>query len=614
MCGIIGYVGSRSATPILLEGLAALEYRGYDSAGIAVLDPSGDIHIRKESGKLTALVESLNGNSPIGTSGVGHTRWATHGSPTQPNAHPHTDCSGDLVIVHNGIVENFLVLRERLQNEGHIFASQTDSEVIAHLLEQLLAEGLSLEDASRRTTASLTGANAVVVLHRLHPSSLLAFRLGNAGGLSIGYGEGETLLASDLPALLPHTRRIAFLGAGEMVVVTPSGAIYSDISGQPIEKEPTLLPYDPISVTKQGYPHFMLKEIAEQPEAVMNTIRGRAPFDTSEVLLEDFPFSQQQVRSWRRVVVVGMGTSFHAALLGRLMLESLAGIPADADNSAEFRYRNPIVDSSTLVISVAQSGETADTLAAMEEAQRNRCPQITICNNEGSQATRLADYTLLLRAGPEVGVASSKTFTCSMVALYLLSIYLGTLRGYLAVDRREALVSELARLPKLIGSLLTDDRPYKALAELYYQKEHFLYLGRGAGYPLILEGALKLKELAYIHAEGTTAAEMKHGPIALIDERIPVVALAPRDRLYDKTLGNIAELKARNATVIALITQGDVTLPGRVDHVLAIPPASELLTPILAAVPLQLLAYHLAVRRGCDVDQPRNLAKTVTVE
>ena len=614
MCGIIGYVGPRPASPILLEGLAALEYRGYDSAGIAVLDTGGGLSISKAPGKLSALIASLNGRLPVGTSGIGHTRWATHGSPTQSNAHPHTDCRGDVVVVHNGIVENFLDLRQRLHSQGHTLVSQTDSEVIAHLIEDYVGAGLPLEEAVRRTGSSLRGANAIVVLHRPQPHYLVALRLGNAGGIAVGYGDQEMLVASDLPALLPHTRRIAFLAPGEMVCITPEGTTYTSLSGQPLEKQPTLLLYDPVAAAKEGYRHFMLKEIAEQPQASMNALRERVTFDPPGILLEDFPFLPEQVQSWRRAVLVGMGTSFHAAGVGRLMLEALAGIPAEVDNASEFRYRNPQVDQHTLVISVSQSGETADTLAAIEEAQGKGCPQITLCNVEGSQATRLADYTLFLRAGPEVAVASSKTFTCSLIALHLLAIYLGMLRGHLPSTEVETLIGELTQLPRLLGDLLKEQRPYQHLAAQYSGKEHLLYLGRGACYPIALEGALKMKELSYIHAEGTTAAEMKHGSIALIDENVPVIILIPRDRLYEKTLSNISELKARGATVIALGTQGDDLLATSADHVLTIPQASELLTPILATVPLQLLAYHFAVRRGCDVDQPRNLAKSVTVE
>jgi glucosamine--fructose-6-phosphate aminotransferase (isomerizing) len=614
MCGIVGYIGSQPVAPIILNGLSALEYRGYDSSGLATLSPLGDIHIVKEPGNIASLVASTKAQLLPGTTGIGHTRWATHGSPTRENAHPHTDCLEQIAVVHNGILENFIALRTDLRAKGHIFKSQTDSEVIAHMLEQFLADGLPWDAAIQNTAAAIKGASAIVVLNNQYPDSVTAFRLGNAGGLTIGYGKNESFVASDLPAILPHTRKVSFLDPGEIAFISHKRVLYTSIEGQRITKRRTLLSYDPVSISKQGYPTFMLKEIFEQPEAVLNTIRGRVSFDDSAVKLDGFPFSQREVKSWRRIVLVGMGTSFHACLLGRMILESLVGIPAEADNAAEFRYRDPLVDSSTLVISIAQSGETVDTLAAMEEAKGKGCPQITICNNPEAQTTRLADYTFYMNAGPEVGVASSKTFTCSLVSLYILALHLGTLRGHIAKSRRKDLIADLAHLPDLMGSTLTNNQPCRTIADLYYEKEHFLYIGRNATYPLSLEGALKLKELAYVHAEGTTAAEMKHGPIALIDDRIPVIALIPNDRLYEKTLGNIAELKARNATVIALTTEPSPLLANQVNHVLTIPASSEFILPILAAIPLQLLAYHIASKRGCNVDQPRNLAKTVTVE
>ena len=614
MCGIIGYVGSQPVSPIILNGLSALEYRGYDSSGLATISPSGDIHIAKEPGNIASLVAATKAHPLPGNTGIGRTRWATHGSPTKENAHPHTDCLEQIAVVHNGILENFLALRDDLREKGHVFKSQTDSEVIAHMLEQFLADGLPWKTAIQSTASSIKGASAIVILNKQYPDSITALRLGNAGGLTIGYGKNESFEASDLPALLPHTRNVSFLDPGEIAFIGHKRVLYTSIEGQQLRKKRILLSYDPVSVSKQGHPTFMLKEIFEQPEAVLNTIRGRVSFDDFNVTLDGFPFSEREVKSWNRIVLVGMGTSFHACLVGRMIMESLTGIPAEADNAAEFRYRDPLVDSSTLTISIAQSGETVDTLAAMEEAKAKGCPQITICNNPEAQTTRLADYTFYMNAGPEVGVASSKTFTCSLVSLYLLALHLGTLRGHIDKSRQERLIADLGHLPDLIGLTLTSAQMCRTIASLYYKKEHFLYLGRNSTYPLGLEGALKLKELAYVHAEGTTAAEMKHGPIALIDDRIPVIALIPNDRLYEKTLGNIAELKARNATVIALTTEPSPLPSGHVNHILTIPNASEFITPILAAIPLQLLAYHIATNRGCNVDQPRNLAKTVTVE
>jgi len=614
VCGIIGYSGNREAASILLDGLASLEYRGYDSAGIAVMSASGEVTVRKAPGKLTSLVHSLNGKLPVGKTGIGHTRWATHGEANHSNAHPHTDCRGEVVVVHNGIVENYLELRRELADRGHTFSSQTDSEVIPHLMEVFLAQGSSPEEALRQTALKLAGAHAVAALWKGEPDKILALRLGNAGGIVVGYGEGEMVVASDLPAILPHTNRVAFLSAGEMVSVTPGSVTYFPLVGPPVEKTPQTISYDPVSVARGGYNHFMLKEIAEQPQAAIATLRGRVTFDPWDVCLDALSLTGSDIAGINRVIFIGMGSSFHAALAARFMMERLAGIPAEGENASEFRYRDPVVDSGSLVVSIGQSGETADTLAAMEEAARKGARLITICNVEGSQATRLAQGCIYLRAGPEIGVASTKTFLCSLEALYILSAYLGVRRGFLSRAALEEVLRDLSRLPHLLGDLVLQQGPYASLAELYHKKDHFLYLGRGINYPLALEGALKLKEISYIHAEGCAAAEMKHGPIALIDDRMPVVAIAPKDKLYDKMVNNIAEVKTRGGTVIALATEGDEEIAQLADHVLYIPQASPLLTPMLVTVPLQLLAYHIAVRRGCDIDQPRNLAKSVTVE
>ena len=614
MCGIIGYTGQRPAAPILLEGLSSLEYRGYDSAGIAVITPTGEPVVHKASGKLSNLRAALHNGLPEGNTGVGHTRWATHGGPTEFNAHPHMDCRAGVMLVHNGIVENYTELKEELLAHGHEFSSQTDSECIPHLIESYLLEEYSLDEAVRQTARRIHGANAVVVISKDDPAKMIAFRLGNAGGIVVGYGEDEMLVASDLPALLPHTKQVVYLTGGETVTVTQREAQYSLLDGTPVEKTVSHVPYDALSAAKGEYKHFMLKEIYEQPEAAMDTLRGRVSFENSSIELEDFPFSDGRIRSIDRVVLLGMGTSLHAAMVGRTWMESLARISSEAENSSEFRYRDPVIDERTLGVSVCQSGETADTLAAMEELAAKGAPQITLCNYAGTQTTRTAQGTILIRAGLEIGVAASKTFVCSLTALYMLSLYLGIKRGALGNERLHELVQELAQLPNMLGTLLSNSEQYEALAQRYFKCPDFLYLGRGINYPLAMEGALKLKEISYIHAEGYPAGEMKHGPISLIDENMPVVALIPQDGLYEKMLNNVNEVKARGGIVLAVATEGDEDIGAKADHVIYIPKASPMVTPILMAVPMQLLAYYIAVRRGCDVDQPRNLAKSVTVE
>ena len=614
MCGIIGYTGYREAAPILLDGLANLEYRGYDSAGISVIAPDGDVAVRKASGKLESLVMSLQGALPVGSVGIGHTRWATHGEASTSNAHPLLDCRDEVIVVHNGIVENYLEIKDELVDEGHTFASETDSEVIPHLIEGFLGRGSTLEEAVRLAALRLTGAHAAVVMCKRDPGKLIAFRVRNAGGILVGYGENEMVLASDLPAIIPHTRKVVFLSAGEMVSLTDASAAYSSLDGSVLEKTPQFLPYDAVSVAKGGYSHFMLKEIVEQPQATIATLRGRISFDPWDVSLDELELTDADIDSINRVIFVAMGTSFNAALVARQMMEQLSGLPSEAEIASEFRYRSPILDSKTLVVSIGQSGETADTLSAMEEASRKGARLITVCNSEGSQATRLAEGCIYLRAGPEIGVASTKTFTCSLEALYLLAVYIGRRRGFLSGSELANALRDLVKLPDLLSELVSRQEPYIALAERYHRKTNFLYMGRGPNYPIALEGALKLKEIAYTHAEGCSAGEMKHGPIALVDEGMPVVAIAPQDGLRDKMLNSIFEVKARGATVIAVATEGDEELASIADHVLYIPPISPLLTPVLSSVPLQLLAYHIAVKRGCEIDQPRNLAKSVTVE
>jgi len=609
----MGYVGPRDAAPILLEGLRRLEYRGYDSAGIAVLGDGG-FQIVKGAGKIASLVEQLDGGWPRGGTGIGHTRWATHGKPTFDNAHPHRDCNGQVVVIHNGIVENYRTLKDELQAQGHTFASETDTEVIPHLIESALAAGADLAGALRAAIVRLEGAHAIVAACAQQPGRLVAARVGNAGGVVVGYGDGEMFLASDLPALLSETRRVVFLADGEVAEVSPSSVRYWDPDGRPSDKEPQAMPYDPVAAVKGAYKHFMLKEIMEQPEGLADTLGSRVLFDPPEVRLDEIGLSADELRMLDRVVLIGMGTSLHAAMVGRHYIEQIAGVPAEVDNSSEFRYRSPLLDERTLVVSVSQSGETVDTLAAMDEAAQRGAKQVTICNVPGSQASRLADGVVYTRCGLEIGVCSTKTFTASVAALYLLACYLGHVRGRLDDSGLLARLEPLARMPQLVGRALQLAPQCEALAAEFFHSQHFLYLARGIQFPLAMEGALKLKEVSYIHAEGYPAGEMKHGPIALIDQTMPVVAIALRDLLRDKMLSNIEQVKARDGIVIALATEGDGEVAARADRVIYLPPADPLLQPLLTAVPLQLLAYHIALRRGCDVDQPRNLAKTVTVE
>ena len=614
MCGIFGYTGAKPATPILLDGLARLEYRGYDSAGIALVSDEHAISVRKSEGKLSKLRKSVEQAPPEGVVGIGHTRWATHGRPSDENAHPFTDPDGQVAVVHNGIVENFLELRGELEAAGFEFTSQTDSECIPLLISLYLREEYSLEEAAALTAGRLRGANAVVIASNREPSKLVAFRLGNAGGIVVGYGDNEMLLASDLPALLDHTHEVAYLANGELVSITPQDAVYQTLDGTTIEKRPAAVPYDAVSVAKGEYKHFMHKEIHEQPQAALDTIRGRVSFNRETINPEELALTDDEIADIDRVVFIGMGTSLHSAMVGRLWMESLARIPSEVDNSSEFRYREPVIDERTLVVSISQSGETADTLAAMDLAARYGAKQVTLANNPGSQASRVADETLLLRAGPEIGVASTKTFVCSLTCLLMLAMHIGLSRETLSQERASTLVRELGHLPLMLGDLVENEPQYESLANEFFTFSDFLFIGRGMAFPLAMEGALKLKEISYIHAEGYPAGEMKHGPISLIDQNMPVVALIPQGPLYEKTLNNVSEASARGGAIIALATKGDNTIADMVDHVIHIPRAAPEITPILMAVPMQLLAYHIGVRRGCDVDQPRNLAKTVTVE
>ncbi len=615
MCGIVGYVGFREATPIVLEGLRRLEYRGYDSAGIAVLQ-EGQIKIRRDVGKLDNLAEMLSARPLRGSIGIGHTRWATHGRPSQINAHPHLDCSGDTVVIHNGIVENFVDLRRDLSAAGHCFASDTDTETIPHLMEDYLKQGSSLEEASRQALLRVQGAHAVVVMNRREPGKIVAARVGNAGGVVVGLGEGETFLASDMPAILEHTQRMVFLRSREMAVVTAEGARYQCLDdGTPIHKPVTIVPWDPVSAVKGNYRHFMQKEIHEQPQSITDTIRGRVDFGRGEVVLADeVGLTADQIRGLDKMVIVACGTSAYAGRVGKYIIEHLVRLPVEVDYGSEFRYRDPIVDDRTLVLAITQSGETVDTLAAMDEARSKGARLVSIVNVIGSQAAQMSDGAIYMHAGPEIGVASTKAFTASLVDQYLLGLYLGQVRGTVHPEQAHTLIHDLARLPSLAGQVLERDCEYDDLAALFFRKADFLYLGRGINYPIALEGALKLKEISYIHAEGYPAGEMKHGPIALIDENMPVVAIAVQDGVYDKMISQIEQVKARDGIVIAVATEGDTFIGTKADHVISVPAAPPLLTPVLTVLPLQLFAYHVAVRRGADVDQPRNLAKSVTVE
>ena len=614
MCGIVGYVGPRNATPIVLEGLKRLEYRGYDSAGLAVVQADGAIGVRREVGKLAGLVEMVAADPVSGQTGVGHTRWATHGEPSRRNAHPHIGITGEVAAVHNGIIENFLSLRQELEAEGRHFASETDSEVVVHLVEAYLAGGDDLETAVRRAMVHVKGANAFVFVSSHEPDRLVAVRLGNAGGITVGVGEGEMLIASDIPAILEHTRDMIFLEDRQLAVVTRNGVRIATLDGEPVKAEVHTIPWDPVAAAKGIHRHFMQKEIYEQARSLTDTMRGRAKLGPGQVRLEGLRLTREEARALEKMIIVACGTSAYAGLVGKFILEALARVPVEVDYGSEFRYRDPIIKTNTAVLAITQSGETVDTLAALEEARDKGARLWSIVNVIGSQAMRISDGYILMHAGPEIGVASTKAFTASLVDLYLLGCYLGELRGVLTGSELRQRVDDLARLPDLVGHVLDHGDEYERLANQFYDREHALYLGRGINYPIALEGALKLKEISYIHAEGYPAGEMKHGPIALIDEVMPVVAIAVRDHVYDKMVSQVEQVKARGGIVVALATEGDEEIATKADHVLYVPPTPPLLSPVINVIPMQLLAYYLAVRRGCDVDQPRNLAKSVTVE
>ena len=615
MCGIVGYVGPRNATPLILDGLGRLEYRGYDSAGLAVLS-GGAIAVRRDVGKLANLRRRVD-ESPIGGPiGIGHTRWATHGAPAERNAHPHVSMDGEFVVVHNGIVENYLELRDELAGEGVRFDSDTDTEVIVQLIAKFAQNGGQgdVTEATRRAVGLLRGAHAIVVLSRQQPDRLVAVRVGNAGGVALGLGNGEMFVASDIPAIIEQTRRMVFLESRQLATVTATGFTIQTLDGHPVTPVVHHIGWDPVSAARGEYSHFMEKEIFEQARSITDTIRGRVDFERHTVTLPDLNLTESEARALRRVVIVACGTSYYSALVGKFYIEQLARINVEVDYASEFRYRDPIIGTDDAVLAITQSGETVDTLAAMEEARSKGARLWSIVNAIGSQAMRVSDGFLSMNAGPEIGVASTKAFTASIVDQYLLALYLAQLRGTLFDAERRARVHDLARLPELVSQTLERLDGLRGLAAQFHNAADFLYLGRGLNYPIALEGALKLKEISYIHAEGYPAGEMKHGPIALLDEQLPVLAIALRDPVYDKMISQIEQAKARGATVIALATDGDTFISAKADHVIFIPPAPPLLAPVLAVLPLQMLAYAIAVRRGADVDQPRNLAKSVTVE
>ncbi len=613
MCGIIGYIGPKPVVPIILDGLRRLEYRGYDSAGIAVVR-DGQMEIRRSAGKLINLETSIQDKPLVGDYGLGHTRWATHGRPTEENAHPHRDGSGRIVVVHNGIIENYLEIKRELIAEGHKFESETDTEVVAHLVQKEW-QGDGLDNAVLRAMKRVRGLFALVLLSADDPKKLVAVR--NGPPIVVGIGDGEYFVASDVPAILSHTRDVVFMEDHELAVLTPAGVVFRTLDGAVVERKPVRVTWDPISAEKAGYKHFMLKEIFEQPHAVRDTVLGRASLDSGQIYLNEMAISADDLRGIDKIALLACGTSWHAALVGKFMIEELAKLSVEVDYGSEYRYRNPIVNSKTLAVAITQSGETADTLAALREAKGKGARSLAICNVVGSMATREAEGTIYTHAGPEIGVASTKAFTTQLVALYLFALRLAEVRETLTKEQRCAHIEALMQLPQVLEDTLKTAKQIEEIAIRFHNRSDFLYLGRGINYPIALEGALKLKEISYIHAEGYPAGEMKHGPIALIDEQLPIVALATHDHVFEKMQGNIQEAKARGGSIIAITSAGDTTLAQVLDDadaVVEVPATSPLLMPVVLSIPLQLLSYYIAVRRGCDVDQPRNLAKSVTVE
>jgi glutamine---fructose-6-phosphate transaminase (isomerizing) len=610
MCGIVGYVGHRNCLPILIEGLKRLEYRGYDSAGVAVQTKNG-LKVVKAAGKIRVLESRLQSGPPAGTSGIAHTRWATHGEPNDLNAHPHTDTKGEIVLVHNGIIENYAVLKSALQAEGHVFHTQTDTEVLTHLVEKYHRRGLTLERAVGAALADVDGTYGIAVMCSGEPGTIVGARKGSP--LVVGVADGEYYLASDVAPIVEHTRQVVYLDDGEMAVLTPDGFHTTTIDHETVDKTVHEVDWDLTQIEKGGFDHFMLKEIFEQPEAVRNSMRGRLNTDEGLARLGGLNLTSEELREIRRVIILGCGTSWHAALIGEYMLEEHARIPVEVEYASEFRYRNPVIDDGTVVLVISQSGETADTLSAMREAQRKGAPALGVVNVVGSTIARESNGGVYIHAGPEIGVASTKAFTCQVTVLALLTLALGRQRAMSREDGIEV-ARELAKVPEKIESIVNRSDAVKKIAEQYVHHNNFLYLGRGYNLPVALEGALKLKEISYIHAEGYPAAEMKHGPIALIDQSMPVVFICTRDSAYEKIMSNMQEVRARRGRIIAIATEGDNDVAKHADHVLYVPATVPMLQPLLSVIPLQLLAYHMAVLRGCDVDQPRNLAKSVTVE
>lgn len=619
MCGIVGYVGNKQVVPLIIEGLRKLEYRGYDSAGIAVVDDDHVLSIRRAEGKLRNLEEAIRLSPLDGNYGIGHTRWATHGRPTEENAHPHRDCTGRVVVVHNGIIENYLKLKDELRAKGHEFKTETDTEIIAHLIEEQIKSGSKFEQAVRESVKRLHGIFALSIISADEPDTIIAVREGPP--VVIGLGDGEFFVASDIPPILQHTRDVFFLGDKEIAVLTKDSVRVTDFDGNVVQPKQQRITWDPIMAEKGGFKHFMLKEIYEQPRAVRDTSQGRVSLDTGKIYLDPMNITEEEFKSIHSIVIAACGTSWHAGIAGKYMIEQLARVACEVDYASEFRYRNPVLDEHTLLIVISQSGETADTIAAMREARAHGCKVLAVCNVQGSMIHREADGTILTHAGPEIGVASTKAFTSQMIALYLFALYLGQLRGKLDETQAKYYAQQLAELPLKIEHLLSDADSIEELSKDFFRVQDFLYLGRGINFPVALEGALKLKEISYIHAEGYPAGEMKHGPNALIDEKLPVVVINTREEgnaaselRYEKTHSNIVEVKARDGIILSVLTEGDAMSSKVSNYVIEIPTANDFLSPILAIVPLQLLAYHIAVRRGCDVDQPRNLAKSVTVE
>ena len=613
MCGIVGYIGEKDATPIILSGLKKLEYRGYDSAGIAVLE-DGHISVRRAAGKLDCLAELVNGQPLSGKMGIGHTRWATHGEPNERNAHPQSGMTGRVVVVHNGIVENFLELHEELSAEGIEFNSDTDTETIVHLIERYLAMGKGLVEAVRKTLFMIKGAHGVVVMSADEPDKIVAARLGNAGGVVVGFGEGEMFVASDVPAILEHTRKVCFLDSRQMAVITRNGAEIQTLEGKPVKIQPGTVAWDPVSAEKGTYRHFMQKEINEQVRSLTDTLAGRVDFEHGKIRLPSLNLTADFACKIQKIFITACGTAAHAGMVGKILIEKIARIPVEVDIASEFRYREPILPSGTVVLAISQSGETADTLAAMELARKEGATVWSIVNAIGSQAMRLTDGYISMQAGPEIGVASTKAFTAPLLDLYLLAVLLADLRGMLTTTERKRLVADLSLVPDLVGKLLDREQAVVSVARYMKDTRDALYLGRGINMPIAYEGALKLKEISYIHAEAYPAGEMKHGPIALIDRDMPVIVIAPKDPWYDKMISQVEQVKARGGKVIVVATDGNERMQRLADQVLWVPDVPWMLSPVMTVIPLQMLAYHIAALRGLDVDQPRNLAKSVTVE